>query len=124
MTPTLEAIQPYVEQLFDDSDVQKHLARASANLRGAKSRAGSAKSKRKALKDPRLRQRLLNSAQAAVAAGVAIKQGPEKRARRSRRGWLLLIAGVGAGAYVATNADARDRVLGLVGANQSEAAGT
>jgi hypothetical protein len=124
MTPTLEAIQPYVEQLFDDSDVQKHLARASANLRGAKSRAGSAKSKRKALKDPRLRQRLLNSAQAAVAAGVAIKQGPEKRARRSRRGWLLLIAGVGAGAYVATNADARDRVLGLVGAHQSEAAGT
>jgi hypothetical protein len=124
MTPTLEAIQPYVEQLFDDSDVQKHLARASANLRGAKSRAGSAKSKRKALKDPRLRQRLLNSAQAAVAAGVAIKQGPEKRARRSRRGWLLLIAGVGAGAYVARNADARDRVLGLVGANQSEAAGT
>jgi hypothetical protein len=124
MAPTLETLQPYVEQLFDDSDVQKHLARASANLRGARSRAGSAKSKKKALKDPRLRQRLLDSAQAAVAAGVAIKQGPEKRARRSRRGWLLLIAGVGAGAYVATNADARDRVLGLVGARETEAAGT
>jgi hypothetical protein len=124
MAPTLETLQPYVEQLFEDSDVQKHLARASANLRGAHSRAGSAKSKKKALKDPRLRQRLLDSAKAAVAAGVAIKQGPEKRARRSRRGWLLLIAAAGAGAYVATNADARDRVLGLVGAGETEAAGT
>ena len=49
---TLESIQPYVEQLFDDSDVQKHLARATANLRGARSRAGNAKSKKKALQDP------------------------------------------------------------------------
>jgi hypothetical protein len=116
---TLDTIQPYVEQLFDDSDVQKHLARATANLRGAQSRAGKAKSKKKALKDPTLHKRLLDSAQAAVAAGVAIKQGPEKRARRGRRGWVLLIAGVGAGAFVATNAEARARILGLIGAGQS-----
>ena len=116
---TLESIQPYVEQLFDDSEVQKHLARATANLRGARTRAGNAKSKKKALKDPTLHRRLLDSAQAAVAAGVAIKQGPEKRARRGRRGWLLLIAGVGAGAFVATNAEARARVLGLIGASGS-----
>ncbi|MEA2133077.1 MAG: hypothetical protein QOC68_986 [Solirubrobacteraceae bacterium] len=123
MAATLEKIQPYVEQLFDDSDVQKHLARATANLRGAKSRAGKAKSKKKALKDPTLRQRLLDSAQAAVAAGVAIKKGPEKQARRGRRRGLLLITGVGAaGAFLATNADARSRVLGLVGAGGSEAA--
>jgi hypothetical protein len=121
---TLEAIQPYVEQLFDDSEVQKHLARATANLRGARTRAGNAKSKKKALKDPRLRQRLLTSAQAAVAAGVAIKQGPQKRARRSRRTWLVVIAAVGAGAYVATNAAARTRLLGLVGTNDDEQATT
>ena len=118
---TLESIQPYVEQLFDDSEVQKHLARATANLRGARSRAGSAKSKKKALQDPRLRQRLVNTAQAAVAAGVAIKQGPEKRARRSRRGWLVAAAAVGAGAYVATNEAARTRLLGQ---SQNEPAGT
>jgi hypothetical protein len=117
--PTLENIQPYVEQIFDDSDVKKHLARAGANLRGAQSRAGKAKSKKKALKDPRMRQRLLNSAQAAVAAGVAIKQGPEKKARRGRRGWLLLIVALGAGAYVASNDDARARVLGLLGSNEN-----
>ena len=117
---TLQSIQPYVEQLFDDSNVQKHLARATANLRGARSRADKAKSKKKALQDPRLRRRLANSAQAAVAAGVAIKQGPEKRARRSRRSWLVVIAAVGAGAYVATNDEARTKLLGLIGANQNE----
>jgi hypothetical protein len=37
---TLEAIQPYVEHLFDDADVRRQLARASANLRGARDRAG------------------------------------------------------------------------------------
>jgi hypothetical protein len=121
---TLESIQPYVEQLFDDSDVKKHLARATANLRGARTRAGNAKSKKKALQDPRLRQRLVNTAQAAVAAGVAIKKGPEKKARRSRRGWLFAIAAVGAGAYVATNEEARTKLLGLIGQDQNEPATT
>lgn len=116
---TLESIQPYVEQLFDDSEVQKQLARATANLRGARARADKAKSKKKALQDATLRRRLVNSAQAAVAAGVAIKRGPEKQARRSRRGWLLAIAAVGAGAYVATNAEARTKLLGLIGQNES-----
>ena len=121
-TTTLESIQPYVEQLFEDSDVQKHLARATANLRGARSRAGNAKSKKKALQDPRLRQRLVNTAQAAFAAGVAIKRGPEKRARRSRRGWLVAAAAVGAGAYVATNEAARTRLLGLISQSENEPA--
>jgi len=126
MAATLEKIQPYVEQLFDDSDVQKHLSRATANLRGAQSRAGKAKSKKKALQDPTLRRRLLDSGRAAVAVGVAIKKGPEKQARRGRRRGLLLIAVVGAGAFLATNAEARARLLGLVGANgnESEATGT
>jgi len=117
---TLESIQPYVEQLFDDSDVQKQLARATANLRGARARAGKAKSKKKALQDPTLRRRLVNGAQAAVAAGVAIQKGPEKQARRSRRSWLVVLAAVGAGTYVATNEEARTKLLGLVGAKQNE----
>jgi hypothetical protein len=116
---TLEKMQPYVEQLFDDSDVQKQLTRAAANLRGARSRAGSAKSKKKALKDQRLRQRLLDSGRAAVAAGVAIKQGPEKRARRGRRRWLLVIAGLGVGGFLATNEQARARLTGLIDGGDS-----
>ena len=111
----LETIQPYVEQLFDDSDVQKQLSRAAANLRGARSRASDAKSKKKALQDRRLRQRLLEGGRAAVAAGVAIKQGPEKRARRGRRRWLLVAAGVGIAGFLATNEEARTRLAGLIG---------
>jgi hypothetical protein len=113
--PTLQAFQPYVEQLFEDSDVQKQLSRAAANFRGAGARAGSAKSKRKALQDPKLRQRLLDGARAGVAAGVAIKHGPEKQKRRGRGKWLLVLAGLGAGAYVATNESARTQLLELLG---------
>jgi hypothetical protein len=113
--PTLQAFQPYVEQLFEDSDVQTQLSRAAANFRGAGARAGSAKSKRKALQDPKLRRRLLDGARAGVAAGVAIKQGPEKQKRRGRGKWLLLLVGLGAGAYVATNESARTQLLELVG---------
>ena len=82
---TLESIQPYVEQLFDDSEVQRQLARARANLRGAQARAGKAKSSKKALKDEHLRYRLLEAARATAAAAAAIKAGPEKQRRRSRR---------------------------------------
>jgi hypothetical protein len=120
--PTLQAVQPYVEQLFDDSEVQKQLSRAAANLRGAGSRASSAKSKRKALQDPKLRQRLLDGARAGVAAGVAIKKGPEKQKRRSRGKLLLILAGLGAGAYVATNPSLRNQVLELAGQKTSEPA--
>jgi len=123
-TTTLESIQPYVEQLFDDSDVQKHVSRAVANLRGARARAGRAKSKRKALEDRRLRRRLLDGGRAAVAAGVAIKQGPEKRARRGRRRWLLVIAGVGVGGFLASNADARARLTDLVGGTTTQGSST
>ena len=83
-------VQPYVEQLFDDSDVQKQLSRAAANLRGARSRAGSAKSKKKALKDQRLRQRLLESG----------RGGRRRRCRRSSRGRRSArAAGAGAGCW-------------------------
>jgi hypothetical protein len=118
--PTLQALQPYVEQLFEDSDVQKQLSRAAANFRGAGARAGRAKSKRKALQDPKLRQRLLGGARAGVAAGVAIKHGPQKQKRRSRGKWLLVLAGLGAGAYVAANESARTQLLELLGQTKTD----
>ena len=124
MAAKLESIQPYIEHLFDDAEVQKHLSRATANLRGAKSRADKAKSKKKALKDPTLRQRAIDGAQAMVAAGAAINKAPEKQARRGRRRGLLLITGLAAGAAVAANAGARARVRGLIGAGETETAGT
>jgi hypothetical protein len=119
---TLQAFQPYVEQLFEDSDVQRQLSRAAANLRGAGARAGNAKSKREALQDPKLRQRVLDAARAGVAAGVAIQRGPEKQKRRSQGKWLVVLAGLGAGAYIATNAPLRTQLLELVGQPKGDSA--
>jgi hypothetical protein len=119
---TLETIQPYVEQLFDDSEVQQQLSRAAANLRGARARAGRAKSKKQALKDRQLHHRLIEGAKAAIAAGVAIKRGPEKRKRRGRAGRLAILAVLGAAGYVATNANARQRLLDVVGTNPAATA--
>jgi hypothetical protein len=113
--PAFQAIAPYVEQLFDDDDVQRQLSRAASNLRDARTRAGKAKSKRKALRDERLRQRLIAGARAGIAAGVAIQKGPEKRKRRSRGKWLVVLVGIGGGAYLATNEAARGQLLGLLG---------
>ena len=119
---TLDTIQPYVEQLFDDTDVRKNLARASANLRGAKARADKKKSKKKALQDPTLRHRLMESARAAFAAGEAIKEAPRKQRRRSRLKAFLGLALVGGAAYVAVDETARGRVMGLFGSPQPEQA--
>jgi hypothetical protein len=116
---TLEAIQPYVEHLFDDADVRRQLSRASANLRGAKSRAGKAKSKKKALKDPTLHHRLAEGLQAGFAAAIALKEGPEKDRRRSRRGRLLVLGLLAAAGFVAANGQARAKVLELVGSGPS-----
>ena len=78
---TLESIQPYVEQLFDDSDVQKHLARATANLRGAQVARGQRQVEEEGAPGPDAAAASGRRApQAAVAAGVAIKKGPEKQA--------------------------------------------
>jgi hypothetical protein len=117
---TLEAIQPYKEQLFDDADVQRHLSRASANLRDAQARAGRAKSKKKVVQDATLRRRLADGGREAFAAAMAIKAGPEKQKRRSRRGWLLGLAAIGAIGAVAANEQARNRVLGLLSGGESE----
>jgi hypothetical protein len=116
---TLEAIQPYVEQFFDDSDVQRHLSRASANLRGAKARAGRKRSKKKALTDATLLQRVLIGGREAFAAAVALTQAPEKQKKRSRRGRLLVLAALGAAGFVAANEQARNRVMGLLGGGGS-----
>jgi hypothetical protein len=121
---TLEAIQPYVEQLFEDSDVQKQLKKAAANLRGAKSRAGRARSAKKAAEDPVLRRRIADGGRAAVAAAVAIKRGPEKQQRRSRRGRLLVLGGLAAIGAVAASEQARERLLGLFGNGYAEPTST
>ena len=112
---TLEAIRPYVEQLLDDDEVHRNASRAARRLRGAKLRAGRAKSKKKAAVDPELYRWLLSSVGAALDAGVAVKNGPQKVKRRKRGRRLLLLAALGGAAFVATNEPARAKLLELAG---------
>jgi hypothetical protein len=99
---TLESIRPYVDQLFDDSDVQDQLTRAARNMKVAKARAGKAKSKKKAVQDERLRGRVVAATRNLVAAGQAIKAGPRKQ-RRRRRGRVLALLAIAVGGAVAAS---------------------
>jgi hypothetical protein len=105
---TLEAMRPYVEQFFDDPDIQQQLSRAGTNLRKAKARAGRAKSTKQALQDEHLRDRLFRASRNVIAAGAAIQQAPRKRKRR-RRGRLLTVVVLAAGgAWVYQQIGGRD----------------
>src|SRR3954447_13656553 len=96
--PTLEAIRPYVEQLFDDDNVQRQLSRAAAQVRAANPKRGSQK---RVLKEPQRRRRLVASPQAAYAAAQTIQEAPQKQNRRRRRGRVLALLVLGAGVAVA-----------------------
>ena len=108
MTTTLERIQPYVEQVFDNDDVRRNLARMTANLRAARSRAESSKNVRQAAEDPGVRARLLESARAGRAAVLAIREGPQKENPWPRRVRLVLAMAAAAGAGFAYQSKARD----------------
>ncbi|HWK29531.1 MAG TPA: hypothetical protein VNS09_23400 [Solirubrobacter sp.] len=116
---TLETIQPYVEQLFDDDEVQRHLARARRNFAGARSRATRAKSAKQAAADRQLRRRVAGGLGAALDAAAAIKAAPRKR-RRTRGRWLLVLA-AGAVAILA-NPQARARLQELLGGPEGSSA--
>jgi hypothetical protein len=99
---TLERIQPYVEQIFDDDDVRANVARMTANLRAARKRAASRKGVRQAAEDPGVRARLVDGARAGRAAVLAIREAPQKRQSPwPRRVRLVLAMAAAAGAGVA-----------------------
>ncbi len=50
-----------------------------------------------------------------MAVGIAIKRGPEKQKRGRRGKWLVVLAALGAGAFVATNAPLRAQLLEFAG---------
>ena len=113
---TLETIQPYVEQLFDDSDVQKHAgARDGEPARREVARRQAPSRRRRRCRTRRCGGGWSTAPRPWSRPASPSSRAPEKQARRSRRGWLVALAAVGAGAYVATNEEARTKLLGLIG---------
>jgi hypothetical protein len=104
---TLEVMQPYVERLFDDSEVHQELSRAARNLRAARSRAGKAKSKKQLVQDEQLRRRLAGAIRAGAAVTSALAEAPRQQRRSHTRRRLLLLTLLAAGGAAAASPDAR-----------------
>jgi hypothetical protein len=95
---TLDRLQPYVENIFDNEDLRANVARARANLHAARRRAESRKDFRKAAEDPGVRARLIESARAGRAAIEAIREGPQPPSPWPRRIRLVVAMAAVAGA--------------------------
>ncbi len=109
---TLEVMQPYVERLFDDSDVHQELSRAARNLRAARSRAGKAKSKKQLVQDEQLRRRLAGAIRAGAAVTSALAEAPKQQRRSHTRRRLLFVTLIAAGGVAATRPEVRAWVQG------------
>ncbi len=117
MSDRAAAVAPYLRQLPYDQEVQGAARRAAAGTRDAY-RWVRGKGARQALEDKKLRGRLQ---QAVVAMGELWSELGESPPKRKPR-WgprLVVLAVAGAGLFAAANADARQKVLILVGRMQT-----
>jgi hypothetical protein len=115
MSDRAAAAEPYVRRVLDDREVQDAFRRAASAGRDTYLHARG-KSPGKAVKDKRLRRRAHRAAIASwqlVAAIDAAHSGREPR--RGRRVMFILAVLAGTyGAYLASNADGRAALRGLI----------
>lgn len=114
------AAAPYAQQLLYDKEVQAALRRAVGATRGAYAR-GRGKSARQAATDKKLRRKV----QQALAAVGELWSTIGEPAPRSKSRWRARAAALalgGAGVFLALNAEAREKLLGMVGKKDANAA--
>lgn len=114
------AAAPYAQQLLYDRDVQDALRRAFAATRDVYAR-GRGRSAGQAANDKKLR-RQLQQAGTAVGELWSVLGGPRPRRKSRSRGKMAAVAAVSAGGFLVLNADARDRVLALLGKSDAKPA--
>jgi ferric-dicitrate binding protein FerR (iron transport regulator) len=113
------AVKPYLTQLLSNQDVQENAGRAVRAAQDVYARARG-KDAVEVASDKKLQRRVREAAGAARQALSAASEPPPKPKRRRGRK-LAGIALVGAGVFLALNADARAKLLGLMGQNASPA---
>ena len=121
VTERASQLAPYLEQILEDDEVRDNIRRAAAASRDAYGRARGRK-KEKAARDPTIQKRLLEAAEAARTALVAIRKGPQKQQRRRRGRLFAALALAAGGAFLAVSTDARAKLLATFGG--SAAGGT
>ncbi len=112
------AIGAYAQQLLENNDVRDTARQAADATRAAYQRARG-QDARKAVQDRKLRRRVT----AAVAAvgeflGAVSQAPPKQKSRWPRR--IALLAVIGAGAWLISNAAVRTRIEGLLGQDRSD----
>ena len=117
---TLDRVHPYVERLFDDAEVHDHLERAAANLRAARGQAKRKKRRREVVTDRTVHARVLRFLAETADAGIALRQGPAKRRRRSRRLWLFAITAAATVGYLGYDESARTKLMAALGSRGAE----
>ncbi len=103
---------PYLQQLLYDQQVQDAIRRAAGATRDAYARARG-KSAREVVKDKKLRRRVQQAVGAGWEVWSAIDEPPRPKSRWRRK--LIALAVGGAAAFVAVNAQARQKALSLLG---------
>ncbi len=116
---SVSAAKPYLTQLLSNQDVQENAGRAVRAAQDAYARARG-KDAVEVASDKKFQRRLREAAGAARQALSAASEPPPKPKRRRGRK-LVGVALAGAGIFLALNADARAKLLGLVGQNASPA---
>lgn len=111
----LDRIAPYVEQVFENDNVQRNLERSVTRARQAYAGARGKKDAKKAIKDRRVRSRVKESVAAARNAAVAIRRGPELQQRARRRRRLLVVMVIAGAGSLAASEKVRTQIAGWLG---------
>ncbi len=113
------AVRPYLTQLLSNQDVQENAGRALRAAQDAYARARG-KDAVEVASDKKLQRRVREAVGAARQALSAASEPPPKPKRRRGRK-LVGLALAGGGLFLAVNADARAKFLGLVGQDAAPA---
>jgi hypothetical protein len=112
------ANNPYVQRLIEDEDLRENLRNAFESARKAYERMSNGKGPAKALLDDKKTQKELQQAATNLKEAAESLRGT-KKVRKRRRGGVILLALVGAGAALALSEGLRKKVLdALFGAEE------
>jgi hypothetical protein len=107
----MERISPYAERLVDDRELRENVREVLLASRDAAQRARG-QSKKKAVRDHRVRNRARDAVKAGSAILTALQEPPPKP-KRNRFALIALLAAAGTAAVLALNPGVRAQVMEL-----------